>query len=63
MVLSCLFSQMFILLLLWPCNEFFFPVYFGFMPFIIIKRGGLGLEMEFGSGLPETLGIKGIFMR
>lgn len=28
----------------------FFPVYFGLMAFIIIKREGLGLEMEFGSG-------------
>lgn len=51
MVPNCLFSsQMFILLLLWPCNECFFPDYFGLRPLIIIRRGGLGLEMEFGSG-------------
>lgn len=51
MVPNCLFSsQMFILLLLWSCNQCFFHVYFGLMPFIIIKRGGLGLEMELGSG-------------
>lgn len=38
----------------------FFPVYFGLMHFIIIKRGGLGLEMEFGSGECQRHGaIKG----